>query len=264
MNYRLRQSWPLISGVVAATLILVLAFTDAIPRDRGITLTGLALIAGLASQLVLVNRDGIVRERRLISITTDLRVVTAELERLATIDPLTGLRNRRAFFAVLSAEFRRAQRYGRDLSVVMIDIDDFKRVNDEGGHVFGDYVLTATARTLAEQTRDSDVVARYGGEEFVIMLPETNEDGAAAVAEKLRRAIEGLEYRSGEFPPAGQPAYRVTISVGTASGPVEETQNETELVKCADRALYAAKSAGKNRVHRWTPTGSVEVTQPSA
>ena len=133
MNYRLRQSWPLISGVAAAALILVLALTDAIPRDKGILVTGLALIAGLVSQLFLVNRDGIVRERRLISITADLRVVTAELERLATIDPLTGLRNRRAFFAALGAEFRRAQRYGRDLSVVMIDLDDFKRVNDEGG-----------------------------------------------------------------------------------------------------------------------------------
>ena len=259
MNYRLRQSWPLISGVTAATLILALVLTDVIPRDRGITFVGLALIAGLASQLVLVNRERIVRERRLISITADLRVVTAELERLATIDPLTDLRNRRAFFAALGAEFRRAQRYGRDLSVVMIDIDDFKRVNDEGGHVFGDYVLTATAtaRALTEQTRDSDIVARYGGEEFVVMLPETDEEGATAVAEKLLRAIHDLEYRSGDFPPAGQPAYRTTISVGIASGPVEETQNETELVRRADRALYAAKHAGKNRVHRWTPTGSL-------
>ena len=89
-------------------------------------------------------------------------------------------------------------------------------------------------------------------------------DDADRRREKLLRAIEGLEYRSGEFPAVGHPAYRVTISVGIASGPVEETQNETELVRRADRALYAAKYAGKNRVHRWTPTGSVEVAQTSA
>ncbi len=95
------------------------------------------------------------------------------------------------------------------------------------------------------------------------MLPETDEEGAAAVAEKLLSAIESLEYRAGEFPPPGHPAYRATISVGIACGPVEETQNETELVKRADRALYAAKFAGKNRVYRWTPTGSLPVAQTS-
>lgn len=261
MNYRLRQSWPLISGVTAAALLLLLGLTEAIPARNGVMFAGLALIAGLAWQLVIVNREGIVRERRLITIAADLRSATAELERLATIDPLTGIRNRRAFFEALGAEFRRSQRYGRDLSVVMIDLDDFKLVNDEGGHLFGDYVLAQTARVIAANIRESDVLARYGGEEFVVMLPETSEDGAAVVAEKLIRAVEAIQYRSPDYPPVAAPPRRGTISAGLACGPVDPTETETELVRRADRALYAAKRAGKNRVHRWTLDGSTEVAR---
>jgi diguanylate cyclase (GGDEF)-like protein len=264
VSYQARRHWASLVGVLSGVLVVILGWVIAAPLAPAVTLAAVVIALGFGMQLLVEKREGIVRERRLVTTAADLRAATAALERLATIDPLTGVLNRRAFFEALGTEFRRSQRYGHELSVVMIDIDDFKAVNDQGGHLFGDYVLATTARVLSEQTRESDVVARYGGEEFVVMLPETDEQGCAVVAEKLLRAIEGLEYRSPEFPPPRMPAYRITISAGLACGPVEPAQGETELVRRADRALYAAKFAGKNRVHRWTPTGSLEVAQTSA
>ncbi|MFA7248400.1 MAG: GGDEF domain-containing protein [Dehalococcoidia bacterium] len=264
MRYQVRRNWPLLTGIGGGALILAALPVLGAAFPLALALAALAAIAGLGGQVLLQSHTGIIRERRLVATAADLRVATAQLERLATIDPLTGVRNRRAFAEALGTEFRRAQRYGRDLSVVMIDIDDFKRANDEGGHLFGDHVLRRTAEVIARNTRESDVVARYGGEEFVLMLPETDEAGAAAVAEKLLRAIEALEYRSPEYPAAGAPPYRVTLSAGLSCGPVLPEQDETELVRRADAALYAAKAAGKNRAHRWVATGSIEVPQTSS
>ena len=257
MNYRIRRQWALLLGIGLAAVALVgSAAVEAFLLTSG-ALAAIALAAGFGGQLLLDQREGLVRERRLVTTAADLRVATSELERLATIDALTGVRNRRVFFEALGTESRRSQRYGHDLSVVMIDLDDFKHVNDEGGHPFGDHVLTMTAQALVASTRESDLVARYGGEEFVVMLPETDEAGAAAVADKLLRAIADLDYRSSEYPPPGTPPHRTTISVGLACGPVAPEQDETELVRRADLALYAAKHAGKNRVHRWADGGTV-------
>lgn len=154
MNYRTRRHWPALVGTGGGALLLIGALMFGAPVLLGVALGALAVALGLGGQLMRENRTGIAREHRLVAIAADLRAATAELERLATIDPLTGIRNRRAFFAALGAEFRRAERYGRDLSVVMIDIDDFKRVNDEGRHPFGDSVLATTARIIADNTRD--------------------------------------------------------------------------------------------------------------
>lgn len=141
------------------------------------------LALGLITQLLMNGRESVLRERRLVQTSVALREATAQLEHLATTDPLTGILNRRAFFDRFSAELRRSQRYGRSLAVIMFDLDGFKDLNDRWGHPFGDHVLSETARLISENVRDSDIVARYGGEEIVLLLPETTGPQALAVAE---------------------------------------------------------------------------------
>lgn len=123
----------------------------------------------------------------------------------------------------------------------MIDIDDFKRLNDSHGHLMGDEVLKSVARTLKNQIRTVDIAARYGGEEFILVLPETDLSGASIVAEKVRQAVEKIEM------PDGPHGLRVTISLGLAVFPLHADHKEA-LIRSADEALYASKHAGKNRV----------------
>jgi diguanylate cyclase (GGDEF)-like protein len=166
-----------------------------------------------------------------------------EIEKQAAHDPLTGLHNRRLFEERLNHEFERARRYGRPLSVLMVDVDNFKKINDQHGHQCGDVVLKRVAQAIAERTRKSDISARYGGEEFVVLLPEIALDGALLAAEKLRQAIGALGFEAdtvGSFP--------VTVSVGVASTSARRYADGEAVVKDADLALYKAKGAGKNRV----------------
>jgi len=166
-----------------------------------------------------------------------------EIEKQAAHDPLTGLHNRRLFEERLNHEFERARRYGRPLSVLMIDVDDFKKVNDCHGHDCGDVVLKGVAQAIAERTRKSDISARYGGEEFIVLLPEIALDGAVQAAEKLRQQIGSLKFETdavGSFP--------VTVSVGVASTSARRYADGYAVVKDADLALYKAKGSGKNRV----------------
>lgn len=156
---------------------------------------------------------------------------------LSRRDPLTGLANRRAFDEFLLHAFARAQRYGRKLSLLTIDVDDFKRYNDAYGHPAGDEVLKAIARTFIDAARDTDLVARTGGEEFAIVLPETEAPGARALAERVREEIASL--RRLRRP--------ITVSIGVAVVS-ERTATVGMLVKEADAALYAAKRAGRNCV----------------
>nr|WP_306269533.1 GGDEF domain-containing protein [Pararhizobium sp. IMCC3301] len=165
-----------------------------------------------------------------------------ELELRATHDGMTGLFNRASFDEQLPQECEIADRHKRSLALLMVDIDFFKRVNDEHGHQTGDRVLQAIARLLSETTRPGDVVTRYGGEEFAIILPQSGEDSAMAMAERLRSAIENavINYGTGED-------IKVTVSIGCASRQ-SHTVTAEDLVKAGDAALYRAKEAGRNRV----------------
>jgi diguanylate cyclase (GGDEF)-like protein len=161
------------------------------------------------------------------------------VKQLAYLDGLTGIFNRRFFELRIMEEIERARRYGTGMAVIMADIDQFKRLNDEFGHVLGDEVLRQVSSLFHQQLRKIDVVCRYGGEEFGILLTQTNARQAVKIAEKLRKMVEGWL-----FP--GVPR-TVTISAGAAAFP-EQGSTRDELVKAADSALYAAKQAGRNKV----------------
>jgi diguanylate cyclase (GGDEF)-like protein len=145
---------------------------------------------------------------------------------------------------LLSAELERARRYGLTLSLMMIDLDHFKLVNDTYGHPIGDEALRSTARVLQREARTVDVVARYGGEEFVVMLPETQEEGAVAVAERIRIRIA----EQAILPGASYDKARVTVSIGVAAVPSARVNAPEDLLALADEALYRAKAEGRNRV----------------
>ena len=160
------------------------------------------------------------------------------VKQLAYLDGLTGIFNRRFFELRIMEEIERARRYGTGMAVIMADIDQFKRLNDEFGHVLGDEVLRQASSLFHQQLRKIDVVCRYGGEEFAILLTQTNAQHAMKIAEKLRKMVAEWQ-----FP--GVPR-TVTISAGAAAFPVHGTTRD-ELVRAADAALYAAKQAGRNR-----------------
>ncbi len=164
------------------------------------------------------------------------------VERQAVTDALTGLANRRQFYEVLGREYERAQRFGQPVSLILLDIDDFKQINDSRGHLAGDAVLHSVAATLSEVIREIDLAARYGGEEFAVLLPQTGPDGAANLAERLRSEIAARSIRFGTDEITG-----VTASFGVAAGPVNE-QTQIDLIASADAALYQAKREGKDRV----------------
>lgn len=166
-----------------------------------------------------------------------LQEANAHLERLATIDSLTGLMNRRAFFNRICEETDRAARYSMPLSLLILDIDRFKDYNDAYGHPAGDLALQITGNVLRNSFRGSDLVARYGGEEFVVLLPHADLEDAVAAAERFRHAIETTPW----------PHRALTVSVGAASFG-DATASYEALISEADRALYEAKRSGRNRV----------------
>ncbi|MCQ9208044.1 MAG: sensor domain-containing diguanylate cyclase [Omnitrophica bacterium] len=163
---------------------------------------------------------------------------------LSHSDSLTNLINHGRFQYLLSRELKNAAKFKKPLSLIMIDIDNFKKFNDSLGHPAGDKSLTSIAKILKKTCRSTDIIARYGGEEFVVVLPETTKESAWGLAERLRQGVEKIDFSE----PKAQPHKKLTISLGLASFPEDAKDKET-LISKADSALYQAKVAGKNRTH---------------
>jgi diguanylate cyclase (GGDEF)-like protein len=223
-----------------------LCVVDTVPRDLtpGQTEALRIMASEIVSQLDLRKSFAAIEEAVLAQVTyvgeleeskQQLEEVESHLIEAAMTDPLTGLPNRRALEHQLKAEHLRAQRYGTDVSIVMIDVDHFKDINDSLGHPMGDAALVALARLLEQERRGPDVVARYGGEEFLAILPSTSLAGGLIMAERFRRAVEraSWDFRT------------LTISAGVASGKAGEI-DPIELVRLADEALLQAKKSGRN------------------
>lgn len=210
-------------------------------RDKGEIWAEAALHVTQASDSGTV--DGVVAVVRDMTEQKDLQ---DKLASLATTDGLTGLANRRAFDERLADEWARARRDGTQLSLLLIDVDQFKKFNDQYGHLAGDGCLRALGRILsALARRPTDLAARYGGEEFAVLLPNTGADGCAEVGEGIRQALQDLAILHAQNPPSRL----VTVSVGAAASlPSQITADSSTLVAAADRALYAAKNSGRDRL----------------
>ncbi|MES2130147.1 MAG: sensor domain-containing diguanylate cyclase [Pseudomonadota bacterium] len=176
-----------------------------------------------------------------------LELAYARMEKLATFDELTGLLNRRALLARLHDEVQRCRRQGSELSVVMIDLDHFKQVNDTHGHQTGDAVLRGVGALLRSRIRVTDSAGRYGGEELCLLLPGTGVAAAALLADKLRRAVADTVFRCGEA------QVQVTASFGIAAYHAEHAPVAERLIEAADLTLFRAKHGGRNRVELHAP-----------
>lgn len=228
-----------IGGRVVATVVLLVDVSQEINTARLALLLGaIAYLAGGILLFILFYRlVGWVGRR--------IEHNQQKLEQLATVDELTGLYNQRMYYSILNSEIARAQRHSRSVSVLMLDIDYFKRINDNYGHVVGDRVLGRLGLLLRESVRSENSVCRYGGEEFAIIVPEFGAQPASEIAERLREIVEQTAFGSDPDQEIG-----ITVSIGVAALP-EMASSAEGLTKAADAALYTAKEEGRNRVARY-------------
>lgn len=254
-----------ITGFVLETLLLSIALAERINRERAARAANQQLALEMARQVneerraTLEAQDHAMALQRRHTDELELRVLdrTAELERtmrnlelanrelakLSVTDPLTGLHNRRYFDEVLADEIQRGQRFNQPLSLILVDVDHFKRINDTYGHLLGDECLRLLAATLRQViSRATDMVARYGGEEFAVILAGTSAEEAAVVANRIREAIEKLQ-----FIHAGK-RIALSASLGVAGRIPLQHESSARLIAAADEALYQAKENGRNRV----------------
>jgi diguanylate cyclase (GGDEF)-like protein len=194
-------------------------------------------------------------EMRFISMIADLAGVSLQnceflgtAKEEATTDALTGLYNRRYFFEKAREAAHKAIKHHSPISIFIFDIDHFKKYNDMHGHPEGDYLLKELSRILKENSREGDVTARYGGEEFIVLMPDTDKEGAVVYGEKIRKAIESYPFRHREKQPLGY----LSVSGGVASFPFDGSSIEA-VIRCADEALYESKRSGRNMITRYEP-----------
>lgn len=249
-----RWAYFLIAGIFIAGIVIVAVTAFALARSVLLPLRALEtganrFGAGDLSHRVELNKSDELGQlaQTFNTMAGRLEADQAALKQLATHDGLTGLYNHHTFYVLLGDELARAQRFKRPLSLLLLDIDHFKRVNDSHGHLAGDVILKGLSELLGHQARAMDRVCRYGGEEIAVILPEAELDAAASFAERLRAAVAAQPFDVD----AGAPL-RITVSIGVASWPAH-ANNAQALVAAADAAMYVAKQRGRNLVIRYEP-----------
>ena len=214
-------------------------------QDTGVALTNQFFLLSTILISVTAQRHRLAQEQKDYRDIQQHRVLLEQAEILATTDQLTGLSNRRHFLARGAYELGHARRLNKSLSVLAIDVDHFKQINDTHGHQVGDEVLRAAAHAFHASLRQDDILGRIGGDEFMALLPATNLHEATAIAERIRIAVQSLLLSETQMP------LRVTVSIGVALL-TEEIVDLDALLLRTDEALYAAKRAGRDRVHTWS------------
>jgi diguanylate cyclase (GGDEF)-like protein len=233
-----KTRWEVLRGFIVLFIAGYLVCLVLFSRESGtshLVVSGIFLLGAVFVLLVCLLAHGTVRDVR--------RIATLESENIT--DPLMGIYNRRHLERRLEEEFARARRYGFPLSLLLLDIDHFKKVNDRYGHAAGDLVLKGVGALLKESLRAVDVPARYGGEEAVVLLPHTRDAEAAILAERIRGKIGSHPFPAGDLPFPGD-AVRCTVSIGIA-GMTPECKEAAQLLRMADTAMYRAKQEGRNR-----------------
>ncbi|MBT6587162.1 MAG: sensor domain-containing diguanylate cyclase [Gammaproteobacteria bacterium] len=223
----------------------IIPLIEALASQASVAMENRALLDEQEAQKQQLEREVDARTGELKDALTRLSEAHINLKEMNTFDAVTGIHNRQYFNESLEQEWRRAKREGYEVSMLMLDIDHFKRVNDTYGHLAGDECLAAIAKEVDRMfNRPSDVVARYGGEEFVVVLPYISADNARRLAEQLREIIEGSTYL------ADGHDLQVTVSIGVATASPNDEVRSRDLIGWSDTVLYEAKSAGRNQVRQ--------------
>jgi len=183
---------------------------------------------------------------RLYKALSEVEQQREKAQRLSLLDPLTGLPNRRHFFSVLERELDKSFTSGQELSLMLVDIDNFKEVNDRLGHVAGDQILALVAGIIGDTVRNGDTACRYGGEEFALLLPNASSDIAGQVGRRIMEFIESAQISMGRDDEV------LTLSIGFVTRKYGQQTSIEDLIELADQALYKAKNCGRNQLHMWT------------